>query len=198
MKRTHTPKKISTVIKRLDIPVILSPKITDDIISTNDKSCELTAIEKRLMLSSYDIQSNDPDNILYQHSVLCQTVFPYKNPGDDVRSWTKVQGKSKLRIDAGVFLSPDTKKDIDIGLPFGPKPRLILAHINSQALKKTSPIIEVESSITAFSKRIGLAAHGRDIKAMKNHLSRLSAATIRLGYIEDNNAVQVDSQKYTP
>ena len=30
-----------------------------------------------------------PEAILYQHSILCQTGLPYRNPGDDVRSWER-------------------------------------------------------------------------------------------------------------
>ena len=43
-----------------------------------------------------------------------------------------------------------------IGLPFGPKPRLILAYLNAEALRTGSPEIEVEASLTAFVQRLKL------------------------------------------
>ena len=46
-----------------------------------------TPIQERLL----DVAGAGPDearSILYQHSVLCQTYFPYRNPGDDARVGT--------------------------------------------------------------------------------------------------------------
>ena len=43
---------------------------------------------------------------------------------------------------------------MELGLPWGTKPRLILAHLNAEALRRQSPVIEVESSLSAFVKRI--------------------------------------------
>ena len=160
----------------------------------DDKKHKLSTIQKRLIRSSVDIELNEPEDITYQHTVFCQTGLPYRNPGDDVRYWERKQGKTTLRVNAGEVINPETENFIDVGLPFGSKPRLILAHLNSEALKKSSSVIEVESSLTAFVKRIGLDANGRDVRAIKNHLSRLSAATIRLGFVTDHHAVQINTQ----
>jgi hypothetical protein len=69
---------------------------------------------------------------------------------------------------------------VELGLPFGPKPRLILAYLNAEALRTSSPVVEVEDSLTAFARRIGLCRDGRSIRTVKDQLSRLSAAEIRL------------------
>ena len=47
-------------------------------------------------------------------------------------------------------------------------------------LRTGSPDIEVEDSLTAFVCRIGLSQDGRSIRTVKDQLSRLSAAEIRL------------------
>jgi hypothetical protein len=70
-------------------------------------------------------------------------------------------------------------------------------HLNAQALKTGSATVEVEDSLTAFVKRIGLAAHGRDIRTIKDQLSRLSAATIRLAVTREDRAFQVNTQIVT-
>lgn len=154
----------------------------------------LSAIQRRLITSSHDIALDEPDTIMYQHTVFCQTGLPYRNPGDDIRRWEKKQGSATLLINAGEVINPVTQDFVDVGLPFGPKPRLILTYLNSQALKTGDPVIEVEASLTAFVKRLGLDGNGRDIRAIKDHLSRLSSATIRLGFIGNNHAVQVNTQ----
>jgi hypothetical protein len=155
---------------------------------------DLSVIKRRLIDSSHDIVMNDPDGITYQHSVLCQVSLPYKNPGNHIRHWDRKQGKARIALEAGRILNPATNEFIDIGLPYGTKSRLILTHLNSEALKTGSPIIDVESSLTAFVKRLGVNGNGRDIRDIKDHLSRLSASTIRLGFIEGNHALQVNTQ----
>lgn len=136
---------------------------------------------------------NDPEGITYQHSVLCQVSLPYKNPGNSVRHWERKQGKATLRIEAGSLLNPASNNYDEVGLPYGTKSRLILTHLNSEALKIGSAIIDVESSLTGFVKRLGLAAHGRDIRDIKDHLARLSTAIIRLGFVEGQHSMQVNT-----
>ena len=53
--------------------------------------------------------------------------------------------------------------------------------------------IEVEDSLTAFVKRLGLADKGQNIRAIKDQLTRLSAATIRFGMVRDGGAVTINS-----
>lgn len=138
--------------------------------------------------------ANDPETILFQHTVFCQTGLPYRNPGDDMRSWERVNGAATLKIIAGEAMHPELCRFVPIGLPFGPKPRLILAHLNAEALRQRSPEIEVEASLTAFVKRLRLDPGGRTISTIKNQLARLSASSIRLGLIRDGHAVTINSQ----
>jgi hypothetical protein len=69
--------------------------------------------------------------------------------------------------------------------------------LNGEALRGNSPEIEVEHSLTAFVKRLKLAAHGRNMRAVKDQLTRLSAATVRFGLVRDGGAVTVNSQIVT-
>jgi len=136
-----------------------------------------------------------PEQIAYQHTVLCQTSLPYRNPGPDVRVWEKRQGGTRLRIEAGATLTPDTGEFVQLGLPFGPKPRLILAHLNAEALKTRSPEINVGDSLTAFVRRIqNYRPNGKELCVYKDQLGRLSAATIRMAMTTHSHAAQINSQ----
>ena len=158
---------------------------------------QLSLITRRLVSSSAEIMDAPPEEITYQHSTLCQTCLPFRNPGDGVREWKRIQGNAKLLVEAGQAIDPSTDDFVKLGLPFGPKPRLVLMHLNAQALKNGNATVEVEDSLTAFVKRIGLAAHGRDIRTIKDQLSRLSAATIRLAITQEDRAFQVNTQIVT-
>jgi hypothetical protein len=154
-------------------------------------SYELTHIEKRVIKTVMDIRADfQPDDIYYQHSVLCQTVLPYRDPGDDVKTWKRVNGHAFLGIQATEAFNPVTKDFEPVGLPFGPKARLIMMHLNSEAIRKQSPEIDVGDSMTAFIKRIGLGTDGRTISAVKEQLKRLSNAQITIGFSGEQRAYQ--------
>lgn len=149
------------------------------------------------ILTAADAVTDDPETILFQHTVFCQTGMPYRNPGEDVRTWERVNGAVTLKIIAGEAMHPEMCRFVPIGLPFGPKPRLILAHLNAEALRQRSPEIEVEASLTAFVRRLRLDPGGRTIGTIKDQLARLSASAIRLGVVRDGHAVTINSQIVT-
>ena len=128
--------------------------------------------------------------ILYQHSVLCQTCLPYRDPGDDVRLWSRRNGHARLELQAGRAFDGSRDDFVDVGLPFGPKPRLVMYHLNAEALRTQSPTIELEDSLTAFVKRtLGLDTKGRNIRTVKDQLARLSAADFRIGTAVEGRSV---------
>ena len=139
----------------------------------------LTPIQERL-LAPMDAPEDIRD-ILYQHSVLCQTCMPYRDPGYE-RICARRNGIVHMEIQAGRALDPKTDDFVDVGLPWGPKARLVLYHLNAEALKQKSRLIEVEDSLTAFVRRtLELDPKGRNIRSVKEQLARLSAADFRLG-----------------
>jgi hypothetical protein len=140
------------------------------------------SIQRLFEDSAEESDANIP--ILYQHSVLCQTCLPFRDPGDQVRSVERTNGLVSLIVAAGQAFHPDTRRFVDVGLPYGPKPRLVLYHLNAEALRTRSPVIELEDSLTAFVKRtLGLDPKGRNIRTVKDQLARLSAADFRIGTI---------------
>jgi hypothetical protein len=142
------------------------------------KATAMSRVHRRLI---EPVELTEQDNELaFQHSVFCQTSLPYRNPGDDVRQWQRTQGTTVLQIEAGFVFQPPLKTYAPVGLPWGAKPRLILAYLNAEAIRQHSPLIEIETSLSAFVKRIRRFDSGREIRAFKDQLSRLSAARISL------------------
>ena len=154
-----------------------------------------TPIQSRLLeTAARYAQEQDDQSILYQHSVFCQTCLPYRDPGDEVRVWERTNGRAHLKVMAGEALHPKEERFVELGLPFGPKSRMILMHINQRALIAQSPVIEVEDSLTRFvGKVLNLDPKGRNIRAVKDQLARLAAASIRLGVVRDGQAITVNS-----
>jgi len=154
-----------------------------------------TPIQSRLIeTAARCAQEQEDQSILYQHSVFCQTCLPYRDPGDDIRVWELSNGRAHLKVLAGEAMHPKEGRFVELGLPFGPKSRMILMHINQRALLAQSPVIEVEDSLTRFvGKVLNLDLKGRNIKAVKDQLARLAAASIRLGVVRDGQAITVNS-----
>jgi hypothetical protein len=140
---------------------------------------KVTPTTKRLIDAHADIMAGPADDITFSHSVLCQTSLPYR-PTDE-RVWIRDQGHVSLRIEAGAARHPDTGKWVDLPLPHGEKPRLVMLHLNGEALRTGSPIIDVEGSMTAFVRALGIDTNGRNLRTLRDQLARLAAASIRLG-----------------
>lgn len=151
-------------------------------------------VKRRLRETAVAIDEDDPSCVVYQHTVLCQTCLPYKDPGDDVREWRRQQGSVALKVDAGEAYRGETDQWVKLGLPFGPKPRLILAHLNAEAIRTQCPLIDVGTSLTSFVERIRGFEHGREIRTFKDQLGRLSGALIRLAFMRDGEVTQADSK----
>lgn len=128
--------------------------------------------------------------IFYQHTVLCQTSLPYKNPGDDIFEWERRNGFIHMRVEARKALDPETSEWIRLGLPWGAKPRLILAYLNTHAIEQKSPDIEIDQTFRAFLTRIGYKAQGYDYKTMKEQLGRLSVSDLSIGVPTSENSAQ--------
>lgn len=162
---------------------------------TDDEPPGLSRIHRRLIEPG---KQDGECDLAYQHTVFCQTCLPYRNPGDELRLWQRRQGAALLEVQAGRAAHPATRDMVDVGLPWGTKPRLILAHLNAEALRKGSPVIEVEGSLTAFVRRIRGFKGGRENRMFKDQLTRLAASSIRLAlFRSDRKAEQIEAKVIT-
>jgi hypothetical protein len=153
----------------------------------------LTRHQEKLLDASALIRTVPPERVDFLHTIQCQIGLPYKNPGDDVREWDRKQGTASLRIEAGSAIGP--RGDfVHVGLPYGEKPRLVLIHLASEAVRTGNPVVDVEDTMTSFARSLGLETNGRQLKGLKDQLARLASATIRMGIVEEGRAVQVNTQ----
>src|SRR5947208_15680734 len=153
----------------------------------------LSRKQQQLLDTSVSIRSTPPDRIDFLHSIQCQCGIPYKNPGDGVLEWDRKQGNASLRIEAGSAIDPRTGDFVRLGLPYGEKPRLVLIHLATEAVRTRSPVVDVEESMTAFARSLGLETNGQQLKAPKDQLARLAASTVRMGVVEEGRAIQVQA-----
>ncbi len=155
----------------------------------------LPPVRKRLVESAVQIADAAPEELTFQHSVLTQCALPTVRQPPEVLVWERKQGRATLIVEAGRALDLKTGRFVQMALPYGPKARLILMHLNTEAIRRQSPVIPVEDSMTAFFRRLmGRTQDGRQVRMLKAQLSALAAATIRMGLSSGETGVQVDTK----
>jgi Plasmid encoded RepA protein len=152
----------------------------------------LSRVQNRLL---EPCPEHEPE-LCFQHSVLCQIGLPYRDQ-KGLRFWHRRQGSAALEIEAGRAFDPRVGEYVNVPLPWGPKPRLVLAHLNAEALRLDSPKITIEGSLSAFVKRIRGFDGGREIRMFQTQLRCLSTATIRLAIHSGADVSQISTQVVT-
>lgn len=152
-----------------------------------------TIIKDRLVETAATLTDTMPE-ITFQHSILCQTSLPYRAPGPGVREWERRQGNAALLIEAGKALHPETGEWVQLGLPWGPKARLVLMHLNQEAIRTQSNVVDVGASLSGFVRRLGLDGNGRDVRMIKTQLGALSGALIHMAFTGERGSFQIDTK----
>ncbi len=147
---------------------------------TTSKS-SLTLKQKRLIEGTQSLYEQDKPEIVFAHSTMCQTCLPFSKPKEDVREWKSKNGRSSVFLKAGEVYNKDTDELFKVPLPYGPKPRLLLYYLNSQAIKQQSALIEVEPTLGQLIQRLGFESNGRDYKTVKDQFTCLSASQMIIG-----------------
>ena len=140
----------------------------------------------------------DPDDLMYIHSVLALCGLPYREQ-HDVRTWTKEYGRSSLHLMAGKLKDPMTLKMVDQPLPYGPKARLLLIHICSEAIRTRSNEVEMADSMTAFIRDLGFPVTGGakgTILPFKRQLHALAACQMQIGLFSGNKTSTLNAPPF--
>ena len=116
------------------------------------------------------------------HSVLAICGLPYDRLPLGQRDFERKQGNMALDVTAGFLRDPNGEKIIQ-PVPFGPKARLILMHLCSEAIRQKSPTIEIADTLTGFVRDMGFPDSGGrkgPLTAFKEQLNALAACTMKL------------------
>ena len=111
----------------------------------------LGRVKQRLIRSAVEIEADDPESLLFQHTVFCQTGLPYHDPGAAVREWERAQGSVALKVQAGEAHNPETGAWVKRGLPWGVPSGEWLEFeggVISGLFKQLGPVIAAPAEIT--------------------------------------------------
>ncbi len=155
----------------------------------------LTKHEKNLIDAGIEISSDSPagNDLTFMHSVMCQIGLPRSKV--DGLSFERVCGSAGIYIQAGRLW--DGKKFVQQQIPYGPMPRLVMAYLNTQALRYKSPEIDVGRSAQDFLKKLGKRSSGGvkgTYTTFKTQMLALAACNLSIGITTKNSAITYDGK----
>lgn len=143
---------------------------------------EPTRLERRIVAASTDIITQ-PDELIpeFLHAVLCQVSLPRK--ATDARHFERSSGKVHIRIEAGSQFNG--MQWVDQPLPYGARPRLVLVHLCTEAVRTGQAEIDVGRSVREFLLRLGIESTGGTkgtYTMFRKQMQALAACTLRMSY----------------
>jgi|tagenome__1003787_1003787.scaffolds.fasta_scaffold20655244_1 DNA-binding phage protein len=131
------------------------------------------------------------EHIAYAHTVLALCGFPYRRPPEGATEYKQTYGRNSLIVQAGHVLDPETGAMVKPGLPYGPKARLLMLHVCTEALRQNSDTIRVADSLSAFIRELGYEVSGGKngtVGLFKEQMTRLAAANMSIGLFQEDRA----------
>lgn len=150
-----------------------------------------TKYKNSLIQTVSEIWQDTPEELAFQHVVLCHLGFPRSKT--DAREFERTSGNASLLLEAGRLW---TGQGWELQpLPYGSIPRLMMIAITTTAIQQKTQHIELGRSMSESLRQLGLAdtgaAHWRRVRVQA---SALAAMNMKLGYVADGMAKTIDAK----
>lgn len=148
-----------------------------------------TVREEKLVNIAAQIATDRPDDEdrAFMHSIMCQVGLPRSKV--DGLSFERTSGGAGLLVEAGKLW--DGKQFVQQPIPYGTSPRLMLAWMNTYAVRYNSPEIPVGDSASEFLRMLGKPTTGGprgSFNMFKKQVQALSACRMTLGFNANGRA----------
>lgn len=153
----------------------------------NSKNLE-KLISEAIAIESED--AKEAGTLGYMARALVQATMPHKNPTSS-EVWGRRNGNFSMVMQPGYEIDKKNNPHC-IGLPYGTKPRLVMAFVCAEAVKKRSKEIILGKSLSEFMRQLGLTPTGGrwgTIPMLREQMKRLFSSTISFQYEGDSAEV---------
>jgi hypothetical protein len=152
-----------------------------------------TKRQDNLIQTAADIWQDGPDELAFQHVVLCHLGFPRSHT--EAREFERRSGNALLKLKAGEIY--DGSNLIPQPLPYGAIPRLVMIAAITKAVQQNTRTIELGKSMSESLRNLGLAdsgaAHWRNVVKQQQ---ALAAVDMVLGFMQGNEAKTVKTPPF--
>lgn len=168
-------------------------------VAEQEKAAKLAAMprEKRRRAVIREVIENEgpsPDYLRYMPTPLAICGLPYKALPDGETEYERKQGRMAVTVTAGKLRSPEGKR-VQQPIPYGPKARLIMAHLSTEAIRNNSPVVETSETLSGFMRDMGFEPRGGkngNIEPFKEQLRALAACRMEISTWDGKRSGQVD------
>lgn len=153
-----------------------------------------TPAERKRLLKRIDVahelMSELPaaEDLSFLHSGLCQTCLPHSRPAENHAIWRRRSGRFSLLVQPGAVDSSEGDPQY-VGVPYGPKARLILIHLQTEGIK--SRTVSLGKSLSAFLRSLGLPVSGGprgSIGAIREQSLRIARCSFTMQWTDTDAA----------
>jgi hypothetical protein len=153
-----------------------------------------TPAERKRLLKRIDVahelMSELPaaEDLSFLHSGLCQTCLPHSRPAENHAIWRRRSGRFSLLVQPGAVDSAEGDPQY-VGVPYGPKARLILIHLQTEGIK--SRTVSLGKSLSAFLRSLGLPVSGGprgSIGAIREQSLRIARCSFTMQWTDTDAA----------
>jgi hypothetical protein len=100
------------------------------------------------------------DDIAFLHAGLCQSGcgLPHSRPKNDDAIWQRSAGRFYILVNPGSVVDQITSKPRRVGVPYGPRARLIMIHLQTEGMR--SRTVNLGASMSQFLRSLGQPISG--------------------------------------
>lgn len=139
---------------------LLEPKLLQNQLEryTEEELFKLATTDEQRRLLEIAVSAKNAADIGYLHSALCTMQLPHSRPQKEFEPLVRSDGNYHLLIQPRGIIEQGKHKPI--GVPYGNLARLILLHLQSEAVRNQSPNVYVGKSLSEFMRRLGVPISG--------------------------------------
>jgi hypothetical protein len=129
----------------------------------------------------------------FMHAIMCQVGLPRSKVDGTV--FERKCGNAALSISAGKLWNGE--KFVQQPIPYGTLPRLMLAWMNTYAVRNKTPVIPIGGSATEFLRMLGKDTNGGkrgSFTMFRMQMQALSACRMTLGFNANGKAYTYDGK----
>ena len=157
-----------------------------------DKELPFPAVPRsvqKLVDSATEIATIQAEEATFLHTIMCQCGLPRAKV--EGTSFERTSGAASLLIESGK-INDGFGNWKDAPLPYGAKPRLVLFHLCTEAVRTRSPVVETGGSMRSFLESIGFDYNGntRFKNSFKQQMMALAACRMTLAFWNNGRVKQ--------
>lgn len=151
---------------------------------------EPTQLQRKIVEYAADIMEAQCETPEFLHSVLCQVGLPRSKTNE--RRFLRQSGNAAIEVIAGSIFRRGQM--VQVPLPYGARPRLVLLHICAEAVRTRSPEIEVGQSAREFLTRLGVTSNGNGYSRFRAQIEALAACHLTVGLKTNKKEITVSGK----